>query len=53
LLFWAPFAFGEALIKVEEALSRSRNDLNTADDKVGLTESFSVSTELCNAQTGI
>jgi hypothetical protein len=54
LAFWTPFAFWEAdlhKMKGRETLSISHNDLNTAADKAGLTESFSASTELCNAST--
>jgi hypothetical protein len=39
-----PFAFGEAdfhKTKGRDILSRSHNDLNTTEDNIGLTESFS------------
>jgi hypothetical protein len=36
-------------IKGRKTLSRSHNDLNTTDDNVGLTKSFSPSSELGNA----
>jgi hypothetical protein len=32
---------------------RSHNELNTTDDNVGLTQSFSTFTELCNVCVGI
>jgi hypothetical protein len=39
--------------KGKETLSRSCNNLNTIDDNVELTESFSTSTELHNVPRGI
>jgi hypothetical protein len=49
-LFWgALFALGKEdfhKIKGRTTLSTSRNDLNTTDNNMGLTESFSTSTEL-------
>jgi hypothetical protein len=57
LLFGAPFAFGGKAdfhkIKGREALSRLYRDLNTTDNNMGLTESLSISTELCNVHVGI
>jgi hypothetical protein len=47
----APFALGEVCfhkIKDRETLSRPCNNFNTNDDNSGLTERFSVSTELRN-----
>jgi hypothetical protein len=29
------------------------NNLNTTDENIGLTESYSVSTELCNVDVGV
>jgi hypothetical protein len=56
LTLGAPFVPWEAdfhKIKGREILSRSCNDLNTLDNHLGLTESSSTSTELCNASVGI
>jgi hypothetical protein len=52
----APFPFSKAgfhKAKGRETLSRSHNDLITADNNMGLTESFSASTEQWNAHRGI
>jgi hypothetical protein len=49
LLFWTPSAFGEAdfhKMKGRKTLCGSHNDLNTSDNKAGLTENFSASTEV-------
>jgi hypothetical protein len=51
LALGAPFAWGEVQnftkLKGRETLRRSYSDLNTTDNNMGLTESISVSVELC------
>jgi hypothetical protein len=48
---WVPFVFwgGRFSQNEEQKNNRSHNNLNTTDDSMGLTESFSPSTELCDA----